>query len=120
MDGLENFKDCIHLSALQRRSDEKKKRRWGRSLCDTEIPKYQDLRKFLTNWIISLENDAMREKHISKSKSTNSKSNPNGKKVAGRRELSVNATYINKDAKCSLWKGGNTLATCRKFQELPS
>jgi len=99
MDGLENFTDYIYLSALKRRPDEKKKRHWERSLADTEIPKYQDLRKFLTNWIISFENDAMREKHISESRSTNSKNNPKGKKVGGRRELSVNATYINKDAK---------------------
>jgi len=40
MNGLENFKDCIYLYTLKKKSDEKKKRGWEKSLSDTEIPKY--------------------------------------------------------------------------------
>jgi len=40
MDGLENFKDCIYLCALKKKSDEKKEENWEKSLSDTEIPKY--------------------------------------------------------------------------------
>jgi len=34
-----------------------------------------DLRKFLTQWVISLENETIQVKQTSRSKSTNSKSN---------------------------------------------
>jgi len=47
LDRLKNFKDCIYLYALKRRLNEKTKKHWERSLSDTEIPKYADLRKFL-------------------------------------------------------------------------
>jgi len=41
-------------------------------------------------------------------------------KSRGRKELSVNATNVTKDVKCSMCKKGHALAKCKKFQELPS
>jgi len=97
LDRLENFKDCIYLYALKRRLEEKTKRHWERSLSDTEIPKYADLRKFLTQWVISLENKKVQMEQTSRFKSTNSKNNFKGNKSRGRKELSMNATNITKD-----------------------
>jgi len=75
-----------------------------------------NLRKFLIRCILSLDNETMREKQASESRST--KSNSKGKS-GGWRELSMNATNIKK-AKCSICKGGHAMAMCRRFQELPS
>jgi len=95
-------------------------RRLGETLSNTEIFKYEDLRKFLIQWLISLENETVRVQKASGSKSTNSKSNFKDNKSRGRKELSVNATNIIKDVKCLMCKKGYALVRCRKFQELPS
>jgi len=117
---LENFRDCIYLYALKRRLDKETKRHWERSLSHTEIPKYEDLRKFLTHWVISLENETVRVEQTSGSRATNSKSKLKGNKSRERKELSVNATNITKDVRCSMCKEDYALVKCRKFQELPS
>jgi len=101
LDRLKNFKDCIYLYALKRRLDEKTKRHWERSLSDTEIPKYANLRKFLTQWVISLENEAVRMKRTSGSGSINSRNNCKDNKSRGWKELSLNATNIIKDIRSS-------------------
>jgi len=44
---LGDFKDHVYLYALKRRVDEKTRRRWERSLSDSEIPTYADLKRFL-------------------------------------------------------------------------
>jgi len=102
IDRLENFKECIYLYVLKRRLDEKTKKHWER-FSDTEIPKYADLRKFLTQWI-SLENEAVRMERTSESGSTNSRNNFKSNKSRGRKELSMNVTNIAKDVKCSMCK----------------
>jgi len=124
LDKVENFEDCIYLYALKRRLDEETKRHWERSLIESQVdsqnPTYADLRNFLTRWIIFLENETVRAKQTSGSKSTNSKSNFKGNKSRRRKELSVNATNVTGDVTCSMCKEGHALANCRKFQELPS
>jgi len=118
---VENFKDCIYLYALERRLDEETKRHWKLSLLESQVdsknPKYEDLMNFLIEWIIFLENEA---KQTSGSKSTNSKNNFKGSKSRGRKELSMNATNVTRDVRCSMCKEGHALANCRKFQELSS
>jgi len=79
-----------------------------------------DLRKFLTQWVISLENETIRTEQTSGYKSTNSKNNFKGNKSRGRKELSVYTTNITKDVRCSICKEGHALIKCKKFQELPS
>jgi len=57
---LEDFKDCIFLYALKRRLDNKEtKKHWEKTRSNTEIPKYKDLRKFLIQWLISLETETV-------------------------------------------------------------
>jgi len=77
------------------------KKHWDRSLSDTEILKYTNLRKFLTQWVISLENETMREKQVSGSKSTNSKSNLKDKKSREWKELSVITSLRMLNARCA-------------------
>jgi len=44
---LGDFKDHVYLYALKRRLDEKTRGRWERSLSDSEISTYADLKRFL-------------------------------------------------------------------------
>jgi len=105
---LENFKGCIYLYALKRRLDEKTKRHWERSLSDIDIGDSQVCGSDeVSNTIISLENETVRMKQTSRSKSTNSKNNFKGNKSRGRKELSVNVTNITKDVRCSMCKEGH-------------
>jgi hypothetical protein len=80
---LGDFEDCVYLYALKKRFDKKTKRHWEKS--HSEISTYIDLRKYLTKWIISLENETVREEQTSGLKSTigNSKS----KKIGEQREV---------------------------------
>jgi len=117
---LEDFKDCIFLYALKRRLDNKTKKHWERTRSNTKIPKYEDLRTFLIQWLSSLETETVRIRKVSGSKSINSKNHSKDNKSRGLKELSVNATSITKDIRCLLCKEGHALVKCRQFQELPS
>jgi len=108
---LGDFENHIYVYALKRRLDEKTKRHWERSLSDSEIPTYEDLKKFLTRWVISLEN----EEQSSRAKSITN--NPKDKKSGRQKERSMNT----KKNKCLMCNGNHmTLDTCEKFQKLPS
>jgi len=72
---LEDFKDSIFLYALKRRFDAVTKQHWARVRSNTKIPKYEDLKTFLTQWMSSLETETVRTRKASGSKSINSKSN---------------------------------------------
>jgi len=117
---LEDFKDCIFLYALKRRLDTETKKHWERTRPNTKIPKYEDLRTFLIQWLSSLEIETVRIRKASGSKPINSKSHFKDNKSRGRKELSVNATNLTKDVRCLMCKEGHALVKCRKFQELPS
>jgi len=120
LDKVEDIRDCIYLYALKRRLDPYTKQHWARSHSNTRIPKYEELQTFLTQWISSLEIGAATIRKTSESKPTKSKNNSRDNKSRGRKELSVNATDITKDAICLMCKEGHALVKCRKFQELPS
>jgi len=109
---LEDFKDCIFLYALKRRLDTVTKQHWARVRSNTKIPKYEELRTCLTQWISSLETETVRTRKASGSKSINFKSNLRDNKSRVRKELSVNATNITKDVRCLLCKEGHALVKC--------
>jgi len=98
----------------------KRRRDIGKGRCRILRFPSMDLKKFLTQWVISLENETIRIEQTSGCKSTNSKNNFKDNKSRGRKELSVNTTNITKDVRCSMCKEGHALIKCKKFQKLPS